>query len=354
MFDAGTITLQWPRMLWLLLLVPLIAVLYWRFLARRQQTAQRYAALETVGTGASPGALRVRRHIPGVLMLLGLTAMLLAVARPNAVIPLPSRVETIILAMDTSGSMRAGDLKPDRITAAQTAAKTFLAEQPDTVRVGIVAVAGSAAVIQSPTKNRDDLVQAIDRIQLQRGTAIGSGILISLVTLLPEANIDVEQIINGRSSRPPKFVDPDLPPPEPFKPVPPGSNRSTAIILLSDGQSNVGPDPQKMAAMAAEYGVRVFTVGMGTPEGVTLSAEGWSMRVRLDEEALNKIATATAAEYFRAGDAADLKKIYRTLGAKLKIDKQETTEVTAIFAALGAALAMLAALLSMLWFNRIL
>ena len=296
----------------------------------------------------------LRRHIPGVLMLAGLTAMLLAVARPQAVIPLPSRVETIILAMDTSGSMRASDLKPDRITAAQNAAKAFVAEQPDTVRVGVVAVAGSAAVIQSPTKNRDDIVQAIDRIQLQRGTALGSGILISLVTLLPEANIDAELIINGRSSRPLRFVDPDQPPPEPFKPVPPGSNRSTAIVLLSDGQSNTGPDVQKMAAMAAERGVRVFTVGMGTPEGVTLSAEGWSMRVRLDEEALNKIATTTSAEYFRAGDAAELKKIYRTLGAKLKIEKQETTEVTAVFAALGAALAMLAALLSMLWFNRIL
>ncbi|MGH8619920.1 MAG: VWA domain-containing protein [Burkholderiales bacterium] len=347
-------SLQWPRMLWLLAAVPVVAFFYWRLLARRQAFAQRYAGLETVGGSGTPRQANLRRHIPGVLMLLGLTAMLLAVARPNAVIPLPSRVETIILAMDTSGSMRAADLKPDRITAAQTAAKAFIAEQPDTVRVGIVAVAGSAAVIQSPTKNRDDLVQAIDRIQLQRGTALGSGILISLITLLPEADIDAELIINGRSSRRPKFVDPDQPPPEPFKPVPPGSNRSTAIVLLSDGQSNVGPDPQKMAAMAAERGVRVFTVGMGTPEGITLSAEGWSMRVRLDEEALNNIATATSGEYFRAGDASDLKKIYRTLGAKLKIEKQETTEVTAVFAALGAALAMLAALLSMLWFNRIL
>jgi Ca-activated chloride channel family protein len=354
MFDAGSLAFQWPKLLWLLLAVPLLVLLYLRLLERRRQATQRYASLEMVGDAGSARSGNVRRTVPPVLMLAGVTAMILAVARPEAVILLPSRVETLILAMDVSGSMRATDLKPDRITAAQNAAKAFVAEQPNQVRIGVVAVAGTAAVVQSPTKNREDIVQAIDRFQLQRGTALGSGIVISLATLLPVGTIDPEQVINGVSSRPPALTGEPKPEAEKPKPVPPGSNASSAIVLLSDGQSNTGPDPIKMAELAANHGVRVYTVGMGTPEGVVLTAEGWSMRVRLDEEALNKIATMTRGEYFRAGNTADLKKIYRDLGAKLAIEKQRTTEVTAVFAAIGAGLAMLAALLSMLWFNRIL
>jgi Ca-activated chloride channel family protein len=353
MFDAGSLAFQWPTMLWLLLAVPLLVLLYLRLLERRKQATQRYASLEMVGDSGVRGG-NVRRYVPPVLMLLGITAMILAVARPEAVILLPSRVETLILAMDVSGSMRATDLKPDRITAAQNAAKAFVAEQPNQVRIGVVAVAGTAAVVQSPTKNREDIVQAIDRFQLQRGTALGSGIVISLATLLPVGTIDPEQLINGVSSRPPALTTEPKPEAEKPKPVPPGSNASAAIVLLSDGQSNTGPDPIKMAELAANHGVRVYTVGMGTPEGVILTAEGWSMRVRLDEEALNKIATMTRGEYFRAANTGDLKKIYRDLGAKLAIEKQRSTEVTAVFAAIGAAFAMLAALLSMLWFNRIL
>ena len=136
--------------------------------------------------------------------------------------------------------------------------------------------------------------------------------------------------------------------------MPPGSYGSAAIVLLSDGQSNVGPDPLQVANLAGERGVRIHTVGMGTSEGVTLSVDGWSMRVRLDEGALKKIATLTRGEYFRADDAVELSKIYRELSARLAIDKRRATEVTAVFAGIGAALAMLAAVLSLLWFNRIL
>ena len=125
-------------------------------------------------------------------------------------------------------------------------------------------------------------------------------------------------------------------------------------MLLSDGQSNVGPDPLKAAEIASDYGVRIYTVGIGTTEGTVVNAEGWNMRVRLDEEALKKIADVTNAEYFRATDAGQLKKIYQVLSTKLSFDRQQPTEVTAIFAAIGATLAMAAALLSMWWFNRIL
>jgi Ca-activated chloride channel family protein len=216
--------------------------------------------------------------------------------------------------------------------------------------VGVVAIAGSAAVVQSPTTNVEDIEQAIDRVQLQRGTALGSGLAIALAALLPDASIDVDKIIGGGSARPGEDAKHA---PEPSNSVPPGSNDSVAIVLLSDGESNVGPDPLKVAEIAADKGVRVYTVGIGTPEGATLTANGWSMRVHLDEQKLTKIAAATGAEYFRAGSANELKKVYQSLGARLVMKKRQSSEVTALFVALGAALAMTGALVSLFRFNRI-
>ena len=347
--DPASITLQWPAMLWLLAVLPVLAGFNAWQLARARRGTVRYAGL--AGTvGSRPVTLR---YLPPVLMFLGLAALIFAMTRPQAALMLPARIETIILAMDVSGSMRATDMAPDRITAARNAARAFLAEQPRKVRVGVVSIAASAAVAQSPTENYEDVLQALDRFQLQPGTALGSGLIIALAALLPEAKINAEQIISGKPPFPPGGVYPTPATPE-FKPVPPGSNGASVIVLLSDGQSNMGPDAQAMATIAAERGIRVFTVGVGTPEGATLSVNGWSMRVRLDEEALKKIASATRGEYFRAGNANDLKKIYRQLSAKLVLEKQQTMEVTALFAALGAFLSLVAALLSMAWFNRIL
>ena len=362
MIDPRSITLAWPLMLWLLAVLPLAAALYFYLLARRRRSTLPYARL--VGAGECQSAFK--RHVPALLLLLGLASLLFAITRPSAVVMLPSRVETIILAIDASGSMRATDVKPDRISAAQAAAKTFIAEQPGHVRIGVVSVAGAAAVVQPPTDSREELEQAIDRFQLQRGTALGSGLIIALATLLPQGTIDVEKLINPRDGPNPNAPagrelgggpvarpGTDGKPAGPAAPATPGSNRAAAIVLLSDGASNIGPDPLKMAQVAADQGVRVFTVGVGTTEGATLTLNGWSMRVRLDEDTLKKIASITGGEYFRAGTAPDLKKIYKTLSAQLAFEKHQSTEVTALFVALGAALAMLGALLSLLWFNRI-
>lgn len=353
------LTFQWPRMLWLLLLVPLLAGAHTWLDARRRASARQLPVLEPVdagGAGVAPG--RWRERIPRLFWIAALTALVLAIARPQAIVPLPTRMETVILAMDVSGSMRATDLKPNRIAAAQEAAKAFIADQPDHVKIGIVAVAGTAALTQAPTRNREELVQALDRIQLQRGTAIGSGLLISLVTLMPHSGINADEIINGpRPGDPPPGGQPlwwkkaETPA---FEPVEPGSNGQAAIVLLSDGQSNTGPDVMKVVQLAAERGVRIFTVGMGTPEGVTLSAEGWSMRVRLDEGSLKKIAEATAGEYFRAANAKELSEIYRGLSRTLTFEKSTLTEVTALFVAIGALSMAIAAGLSMVWFGRIL
>ena len=280
--------------------------------------------------------------------------MIAAIARPAAVVTLPSQHQTIILAMDVSGSMRAMDVEPNRISAAQTAAKAFVAELPSNVRVGVVSFAGTAAVVQAPTHNREDIIAAIDRFQLQRATAIGSGIIVSLATIFPDAGIDVSSLIYGRD--PPRGVPLDQPRKSEkpaFKPVAPGSYTSAAIILLTDGQRTTGPSVIEAAQMAADRGVRIFTVGIGTTSGETIGFEGWSMRVRLDEATLKAIAEMTRGEYFYAGTAADLKKVYQSLNARLVLEKKNM-EISALFSAAAAVSAVVSALLSLLWFNRIL
>ena len=341
----------WPEFLWLLLTLPLLAGIYIWTLRRKKKLALRYASLsivkEAMGRGHS-----WRRHVPPILFLLAIAAMLLAAARPLATITLPSRQQTLILAMDVSGSMRATDVKPNRMVAAQEAAKSFIAELPRHVRVGIVAFAGSAQVTQLPTVNRDDLTAAIDSFQLQRGTATGNGIMMSLATLFPDAGIDIAAL-GPRDGARPLRADPAKPPPKEFTPVEPGSYNSAAIIMLTDGQRTTGVDPLEAAKMAAERGVRVYTVGIGTVDGETIGFEGWSMRVRLDEETLKSVAQRTQAEYFYAGTAADLKKVYETLSTRLTVEKKET-EVSGLFALVGAVLALLSATLSLWWLGRIL
>ncbi|MEP6876720.1 MAG: VWA domain-containing protein [Burkholderiales bacterium] len=340
-------TFIWPEMLWGLIALPLLVLLYLWLQSRRKKTTLRYASLGLVREALGK-SVAWRRHLPPALLFVAIAALLLAAARPAAVITLPSQQETIILAMDVSGSMRAADVLPDRITAAKEAAKTFVAELPRSVRIAVVQFAGTAAVVQAPTLSRDDVVAAIERFQLQRGTAIGSGIVLSLATLFPDSGIDLSQI-TGQRAMPPGPND--KPKPE-FTPVPPGSYPSAAIILLTDGQRTTGPDPLEAAKMAADRGVRVYTVGVGTKEGETIGFEGWSMRVRLDEDTLKGIANLTRADYFYAGTAEDLKKVYQGLSTKLIVEKKET-EISALFAALGALLVVLAASLSVWWFGRV-
>ena len=344
----------WPQFLWLLAVLPLLFLLYLWLLRRKKKLALRYASLsivrEAMGTGQS-----VRRHLPPLLFLLAIAAMLLAAARPTASVALPSNQQTIILAMDVSGSMRAEDVKPNRLVAAQEAAKGFIKDLPRHVKVGVVAFAGSANVAQLPTTNRDDLNTAIDSFQLQRATATGNAIVVSLATLFPEAGIDITAFGSpGRQQLQGVPIDQaQRPRAAEFTPVPPGSYSSAAIIMLTDGQRTTGVDPMEAAKAAASRGVRVYTVGVGTVTGETIGFEGWSMRVRLDEETLKAVATSTAAEYFYAGTATDLRKVYETLSSRLTVEKKET-EVSALFALGAALLALLSAGLSLLWFNRIL
>jgi Ca-activated chloride channel family protein len=340
------VAFYWPKLLWLLAVLPLLVLLYAWVARRRRRALAKYSNLAMVREAAQSTG-RWRRHLPPALYLAAVALMLLAVARPHATFTVPSAQRTIILAMDVSGSMRAKDVAPSRLAAAQEAARAFVKLVPPTTRVGVVSFAGTASVVQHPTQNRDDVLAAIDRFQLQRGTAIGSGIIVSLAALFPGQGIEVTETAPRRTSRLP------MEPEKEFKPVPPGSYESAAIILLSDGQRTAGPELQKAAQMAAERGVRVYTVGVGTPGGEALAFEGMSMRVKLDEGALKQIAGATRGDYFQAGSAGELIKVYEALNAKLVFEKKDM-EITALVAAAAALLALLAAGLSMLWFNRIL
>ena len=348
-------TFLWPQFLWLLLAVPLLVLVYLWLLRRKKRLALRYASLAIVKAAMGPG-MGWRRHLPPALFLLALALMLLAASRPLAVVTLPSDHATIVLAMDVSLSMRATDVKPNRLVAAQDAAKAFLQELPKGIRVAIVTFAGTAQLVQPATLNREDLVAAIDRFQMQRGTAVGSGLVVALQELFPDEGIDLSDMIYGSGSKRGKSIDApaaDKKPRKEFVPVAPGSYESAAIVLLTDGRRTTGVDTLEAAKMAADHGVRVYSVGLGTVDGEVAGFEGWSMYLRLDEASLKAVAFATQGEYYYAGNADALKKVYEKLGTRLQVDKKET-EISSLLALAAAVLAITSAALSLLWFNRIL
>ncbi|QYY28472.1 MULTISPECIES: VWA domain-containing protein [Cupriavidus] len=349
----------WPQMLWLLLALPLLAAAYLYLLARRKKTALLYASL-ALPRAAIGRRQRLRRHIPPALFLVALGAALLACARPTATVTLPSDTITLVLAMDVSRSMEATDVAPTRISAAQQAARDLIVGLPASVRLGIVSFAGTATVVLRPTSNRQDMLDAIDRFQLQRGTATGSGLIQALAVLFPDDGIDLEAILfadepvfSTRRAVPldeAAAADAVRKREQATQSAQPGSYRHGAVILLSDGRRTVGPDPVDAARMAAQRGVRVYTVGFGTLGG-NAPETSLSYYMQLDEPALRAVATITGAEYFQAGSAADLSQVYRQLSARFALERRET-EISALLAAASVLLLVSACALSMLWFRR--
>lgn len=336
-------TFLWLEMLWAMLVVPALVTAYILVQRRRRRYALRYASLSLVkeALGRGPG---IRRHIPPLLFLMGMAAMIFALARPAATIMLPSQQATVILTLDVSGSMRAEDLKPNRIEAAKSAARAFVAKQPRNVRIGVVSFSNNASIVQAPTIDREAVLAAINRLAMQRSTAIGSGILTSLDAIFEEPGARA----TPTSRDPLMLTEPTAMP----TPMPRGAYAPAVVILLSDGQSNTGPSPLQVVKQAANRGVRVYTVGMGSPEGTVLSFEGRSVRVRLDEETLKRIAEETDASYFRADSETDLRQIYENLSTQL-VFKAEQTELTAGFTGLATVFLLVAGTLSLLWFNRL-
>jgi Ca-activated chloride channel family protein len=331
----------WPHNLWLLLALPLLPALYLWLLRRPGKPALRMSSLSIARRAMAP---QWRRHVPAALFGLALAVLLLSLARPVARLTLPWSTSTIMLAIDVSLSMRVRDVEPTRMVAAQEAARAFLREVPPNILVGIVTFAGSAQVAQQATIDRPSLIGAIDRIQMQFGTAIGSAIVVCLAELFPDHGIDLGEMTFGPSRRNAA--------PKPFTPVAPGSYDSAAIILLSDGRRTTGVDTLQAAKMAADRGVRVHVVGLGTPDGHLAEGEGMAIYLQLDEPTLREVARMTGGEYHHAGTAEDLRSVYRTLGTRLQIQTRET-ELTGLLAMAAAILLVAGSALSLLWFGRV-
>ena len=339
-------------LLWLILSVPALAGAY-LFLIKRGRTVVICSDLALVRSAIARGA-GLRRHLPPLLFLAAIVALLLATARPAAVMPMLAAQRTVVMVIDVSLSMAATDVAPNRLAAAQAAAKRFIHSQPRDVKIGVVAFAATADIVQAPTANRAQLEQAIDRLDLDYHTAVGSGIIAALLTLFPSDDIGGNYDVFGGSSpatlhqvsleRSARIQHREV--------VPAGSYQNGAIVLLTDGSRTMGPDPMFAAKAAAERGVRVYTVGFGKAQRTQVAVDGWNMDVGFDEESLKAVADLTGGGYFRANNASALDNVYRELSTRFIVERKEI-ELAAVFTGAAAILALLAAALSTLWCRRL-
>ena len=272
--------------------------------------------------------------------------MIIALARPQAETLVPSAEGVIILAIDVSGSMIATDLNPNRLEAAKSAARAFVEKQPDTVQVAIVSFSDNAFVVQPPTDDKNALISAINRLNWQRGTAIGRGLVTSLEAIAEKSGkggeINLQDLQNGGASSAE---------PQPT-PMPQGQYQNAIVVLLTDGENNQWPEPLDIAQIAKDRGIRVYTVGIGSEEGAVVRIQGRAIRTRLDEQTLRTIADMTDGEYYNAQTESDLVKVYENLSTNLVL-KTDKTEITAYFTGVAVLLSLLAGFLSLLWFNRL-
>ncbi len=326
----------WPPMLLLVLTIPTGAALYFLRERRRRRRAAEY------GVGA-PARLRgVRRRIPAALMLVGLTFLVVAMARPQSVVSVPRVEGTVILAFDVSGSMAATDLEPTRMEAAKAAARAFVERQPTSIVIGVVAFSDSGFSIQVPTTDQTLVLAAIDRLEPQRGTSLARGILSSLATI---AAADADPTAGFYTNKSP------APTPEP-RPVPAGTHAPAVIVLLTDGENNQSPDPLAAAGTAKDRGVRIYTVGIGSAAGTTLEVEGFKVHSQLDESMLRQISELTDGTYYAADDPQELSAIYEGIDTRLVV-KPEEMEVTSLFAGAGVLVLLAGSIGSLLWLGRV-
>jgi Ca-activated chloride channel family protein len=331
----------WTQMLWSLLAVPLLVLLYLRMQARRKQLALRYGSLGLVQQAAGRG-IGARRHIPAFLFLTGLLVLFVSLARPQMVIGVPRVGGIVILAFDVSGSMAAEDFDPNRLEAAKAVAIDFVSRQPTTVQIGIVAFSDSGFSVQLPTDDQAAVLDAISRLKPQRGTSVANGIVVSLNTIAtatgmtPIASLDESEIPALEAEEPIKIVD----------------DNSAVIVLLTDGENNMNPDPLLAAEFAAERGVRIHTIAIGSTEGIELEVDGFTVFTQVDEAALRQIAEITDGLYFNAQNEEDLRDVYESIEPRLQFEREET-EVTFVFAGASILLLLLGGVLSLLWFSRV-
>jgi Ca-activated chloride channel family protein len=325
-------------MLILLILIPLFVLQYARLQQRRQRNLAKLGSLGFVQQ-AGGGMVGARRWLPLLLFLVGLAVMLVALARPQAVVGLPSMESVVMLAFDVSGSMAADDMAPSRLEAAKMAAQGFVLRQPDAVKIGVVAFSDGGMAVQLPTNDQEVILAAINRLSLQRGTSLANGILASL------------QAIAAFSGQPPPSADPLAPDPTPT-PMPQGTFIPASIVLITDGENTVAPDPLDAAQEAANRGVRIHTIGVGSAAGAALEIDGFLIFTMLDEPMLQNIARLTEGSYFNAQNESDLLEIYASLDPQWVI-KNEKMEITSIFAGASMLILLVGGLFSLLWYGRI-
>ncbi|MGE5249528.1 MAG: vWA domain-containing protein [Bacteroidota bacterium] len=326
----------WPSMLLLFLLVPLLMGLYLLARWQRRRRAEAYGSLGLL-QGRSRRGPGFRLYVPPALFLLSLTALLFASARPKFTVALPSMEGTVVLVFDVSGSMGATDVEPSRMEAAKNTAVEFVKVQPAGVQVGVVAFSDSGLSVVAPTNDRDTIVAAIKRLSPQRGTSLANGITSAL---------DLLSHKDSKAAPPPSGSASPVP-------APAGSSASGVIVLLTDGENNMSPDPLEAARKAAEAGVRVDAIGFGTPAGVTMKVNGFMVHTQLDEAALRELSKAGGGSYYNPQGAQDLKAIYSGIEPEFTITPQDM-EVTSLFAALGMVILVIGGAFSLLWFGRVL
>ena len=335
-------TFIWSALLYSLLIVPLLLWLYFRAQKRRRDFAARYGSFGVVNDPTKK-SVGIRRHIPAFIFLIAIAILLVSVARPQAKVSLPTYQGTVILTFDVSGSMAADDLKPTRMEAAKAAATAFVKKQPANILIGVVAFSDGGITVQPPTNDKAKSLETIYRLVPRRGTSLGNGILVALNTIVVGAG-DPPFLKTSSVAAPSTTPTP--------VPAPKGWYPSAAIVLLSDGENNESPDPQTTADLAADLGVRIYTIGIGSPSGATLKVDGFTVHTQLDEALLQNVSTTTGGNYYNAANEKDLIRIYHDLVPKLSI-KTEQLEVTSLFAGAGILLFLVAGALSLLWFGRV-
>ncbi len=333
-------TFIWPALLFSLVLVPILIGFYIQLQRRRKQASANHGQFGILQgkSGRGPG---IRRHIPPAFFLIGFALLMIAMARPQTVVSLPRIEGTVILAFDVSGSMAADDLKPTRIEAAKVAARDFVERQPASVQIGVVAFSDSGFSVQVPTNERDLVYAAINRLTPQRGTSLGRGIEASLNAIKSDAAPPERRLSNLQPT--PTSIP---------TPMPKGTYTPAVIVMLTDGENNQSPDPLAVAKTAADQGVRIHTVGVGSPTGTILHINGITVHTQLFEEPLQQIAQLTGGTYYNATTEQDLRSIYDNLDPELVV-KPEKMEVTSLFAGFSILVLLIGSAFSFFWFNRL-
>lgn len=329
-------TFRSPWMLGLLVVVPATVAAY---ASSRRRRARRAAALAEQGLVTTPvparRGRRARRHVPFALFAAALTVLIVAMARPMTTVKVPRREGTVILALDVSNSMEATDIEPSRMDAVKSAARAFVDRQPPAVRIGVVAFGDGAVIVQTPTNAHADVLRSIDRLTPEGGTSLGQALITSLSAIAGKpVSVDPQALASDAAQ------------------VDIGYFGSASVVLVSDGEETGRPDPISVAELASVAGVRVNTIGIGTEAGTVVQIEGFSVATALDADLLRRVATITDGSYYQGDDAAGLSEISKSIDLRFKV-VSEHTEVTALFSAAGIVILVAGALLSVLWFGRV-